>query len=71
MEALPNQAVVDVQGVGYQVLIPLSTFDRLPQLGGEVMLLTHHHVTEREVTLFGFTTDMIFKHCHCFTIFTT
>lgn len=54
VEALPHEAVVEVQGVGYTVLIPLSTFDRLPQTGGEVKLLTHHHVTEREQTLFGF-----------------
>jgi holliday junction DNA helicase RuvA len=54
VEALPHEAVVDVSGMGYSVLIPLSTFDRLPQIGGEVKLLTHHHVTEREQTLFGF-----------------
>jgi Holliday junction DNA helicase RuvA len=54
VEALPHEAVVDVSGLGYSVLIPLSTFDRLPQIGGEVKLLTHHHVTEREQTLFGF-----------------
>jgi Holliday junction DNA helicase RuvA len=56
-ESLPNAAVVDVQGVGYQVLIPLSTFDRLPQPGSEVKLLTHHHVTEREHQLFGFLSE--------------
>lgn len=54
VEALPHEAVVEVSGVGYCVLIPLSTFDRLPQIGGEVKLLTHHHVTEREESLFGF-----------------
>ena len=54
VEALPHEAVVDVNGVGYAVLIPLSTFDHLPQVGSEVKLLTHHHVTEREETLFGF-----------------
>ncbi len=54
VEALPHTAVVDVQGVGYALLIPLSTFDRLPAPGAEVTLLTHHHVTEREQTLFGF-----------------
>ena len=54
VEALPHEAVVDVNGLGYSVLIPLSTFDRLPQTGAEVTLLTHHHVTEREQTLFGF-----------------
>jgi Holliday junction DNA helicase RuvA len=52
--AMPHQAVLDVGGVGYAVNIPLSTFDRLPQQGGEVTLLTHHHVTEHEHLLFGF-----------------
>lgn len=54
VEALPHWAVVDVHGVGYALLIPLSTFDRLPAPGAEFTLLTHHHVTEREQTLFGF-----------------
>jgi Holliday junction DNA helicase RuvA len=53
-EAMPHQAIVDVGGVGYLANIPLTTFDRLPQAGAEVTLLTHHHVTEREHTLFGF-----------------
>lgn len=55
-EALPHRATLDVHGVGYLVLIPLSTFDKLPQPGEEVQLLTHYHVTEREHTLFGFMT---------------
>jgi holliday junction DNA helicase RuvA len=54
VEALPHEAVVDVNGVGYAVMIPLSTFDCLPVVGGEVKLLIHHHVAEREETLFGF-----------------
>ena len=53
-QAIPNEAIVDVGGVGYQVLIPLSTYDRLPAMGQEVKLLTHHHVTDRDHTLFGF-----------------
>jgi Holliday junction DNA helicase RuvA len=53
-ESLPNQAIVDVNGVGYHVLIPLSTYDKLPQPGGEVQLLTHYHVTDRDHTLYGF-----------------
>lgn len=53
-EAYPHQAIVDVNGVGYATNIPLTTFDRLPQQGGEVTLLIHYHVTEREHTLFGF-----------------
>lgn len=55
-ESLPNQAIVDVNGVGYHVLIPLSTYDRLPQQGAEVKLLTHYHVTDRDHTLYGFLT---------------
>lgn len=55
-ESLPNQATIDVNGVGYHVLIPLSTFDRLPQTGGEVQLLTHYHVTDRDHSLYGFAT---------------
>ncbi len=54
VEALPHLAVVEAHGVGYELLIPLSTFDHLPAAGHEVRLLTHHHVTEREQTLFGF-----------------
>jgi Holliday junction DNA helicase RuvA len=55
-ESLPNQAIVDVNGVGYHVLIPLSTYDKLPQQGAEVKLLTHYHVTDRDHTLYGFIT---------------
>lgn len=55
-QAMPHQAIVDVGGVGYATHIPLTTFDKLPQAGTEVVLLTHHHVTEREHTLFGFFT---------------
>src|ERR1039458_7921067 len=40
VEALPTQVVVDVNGVGYEALIPLSSFDKLPQPGGTVKLLT-------------------------------
>lgn len=57
VEAYPHQALLDVGGVGYAANIPLTTFDRLPQQGGEVTLLTHYHVTEREHTLFGFFTS--------------
>lgn len=53
-ESLPNQAIIDVNGVGYHVLIPLSTYDKLPQQGQEVKLLTHYHVTDRDHTLYGF-----------------
>lgn len=57
VEAYPHQAIVDVNGVGYAANIPLTTFDRLPQQGAEVRLLTHYHITERDHTLFGFFTE--------------
>lgn len=52
----PQQAIVDVDGVGYRVAIPLSTFYRLGEPGGEVTLLTHTHVREDTLALFGFLT---------------
>jgi Holliday junction DNA helicase RuvA len=55
-EALPTQVVVDVQGVGYEVLIPLSSFDKLPPPGGDVTLLTHLAVREDAHVLYGFMT---------------
>ena len=56
-EALPTQIVVAVQGVGYQVKIPLSSFDKLPQPGAPVKILTHLQVREDAHVLFGFMTD--------------
>src|SRR6516164_6421589 len=56
VEALPTQAIVEVQGVGYEVLIPLSSFDKLPQPGHEVKLLTQLVVREDAHTLYGFMT---------------
>lgn len=53
-EALPTQVVVDVQGVGYQLLIPLSSYEALPPPGGKVRLLTHLHVREDAMVLYGF-----------------
>lgn len=50
----PNQLLVDVGGVGYEVEIPLSTFYGLPDLHGEVSLLVYTHVREDQITLFGF-----------------
>ena len=56
-EALPHRVTLDVHGVGYVALIPLTTFDKLPQIGAEVQLLTHYHVTDRDHMLFGFMTS--------------
>jgi len=56
VEALPTQVTVDVHGVGYEVLIPLSSFDKLPQPGAEVKLLTHLAIREDAHVLYGFMT---------------
>lgn len=56
VDALPTQVVVEVHGVGYEILIPLSSFDRLPALGQEIHLLTHLVVREDAHTLYGFVT---------------
>jgi holliday junction DNA helicase RuvA len=57
VEALPTQVTVDVGGVGYGVLIPLSSYDKLPAPGQEVRLLTHLSVREDAHTLYGFMTS--------------
>lgn len=57
VEALPTQVTVDVNGVGYEVLIPLSSFDKLPQPGSEVKLLTHLAIREDAHVLYGFMTS--------------
>jgi len=54
--ALPTQAIVDVGGVGYEVFIPLSSYDKLPPAGQPVRLLTHLHVREDAHVLYGFMT---------------
>ena len=57
VEALPTQVVISVQGVGYLVQIPLSSFDHLPSVGKRVRLLTHLVVREDAHLLFGFVTS--------------
>ena len=58
VEALPNRLVVDVAGVGYQILVAISSFDRLnPRQGQEITLLTHLHVRENALTLYGFSSQ--------------
>jgi len=54
VDALPTQVTVDVNGVGYEVLIPLSSFDKLPAPGRDVKLLTHLAVREDAHVLYGF-----------------
>ena len=56
VESLPTQVTVDVKGVGYEALIPLSSFDKLPPPGQEVKLLTHLAIREDAHVLYGFMT---------------
>lgn len=56
VETLPMQIVVAVHGVGYQVSIPLSSFDKLPAVGAQIKILTHLQVREDAHILFGFMT---------------
>lgn len=55
-EKNPPEVLVDCQGVGYELLVPMSTFYNLPALGDKVSLLTHFVVREDAQILFGFAT---------------
>lgn len=56
VESLPTQVTIDVNGVGYEALIPLSSFDKLPAVGQTIKLLTHLAVREDAHVLYGFMT---------------
>ena len=56
VEKDPARVVLEAAGVGYEILIPLSTYDRLPKTGAEAKLLTFHCVREDDEVLFGFAT---------------
>jgi len=56
-EKHPNQAIVDVSGVGYDVTIPISTYSSLPDAGAQVRLRIHTHVREDTLALYGFHTQ--------------
>lgn len=51
-----DEVVIEVGGVGCRIAIPLSTYEALPAEGEEARLLTHLHVREDELTLYGFAT---------------
>ena len=55
-EKEPALATVEANGVGYEINVPLSTFERLPAQGAEVKLYTHFHVREDAQRLYGFLT---------------
>jgi Holliday junction DNA helicase RuvA len=50
----PNRVIIDVNGIGYEVFVPLSTYQELPAVGGQVKLYTYHHIREDAVHLYGF-----------------
>jgi Holliday junction DNA helicase RuvA len=61
----PGRVVVDVQGVGYDVHVPLSTYYEVGNSGGEVSLRIHTHVREDALHLYGFLTELeqqVFEH---------
>ena len=57
LEKNPPQVLLDVQGVGYEIDVPMSTFYNLPGLGEKITLLTHFAVREDGHFLYGFATD--------------
>ena len=54
----PNRIVVDVNGVGYDVAVPLSTYYGLGDNGSEIALRIHTHVREDALALYGFATEI-------------
>jgi holliday junction DNA helicase RuvA len=54
LEKQPPYLLLDVNGVGYELQAPMTTFYRLPAIGGEVVLHTHLSITENLHQLFGF-----------------
>ncbi len=57
VEKRPTAAIVEVQGIGYHVNIPTSSFDKLPEVGKDSYLFTILHVREDAMQLFGFVTQ--------------
>jgi Holliday junction DNA helicase RuvA len=58
LEKQPNKVIVDVQGVGYEVLVPLSTFYVVSDPGADVSLRIYTHVREEALQLYGFATEI-------------
>jgi len=53
----PTRAVIECGGVGYELLVPVSTYEKLPRTGEETKLLAYHAVREDDEILFGFATE--------------
>ena len=56
LESSFTGCVIEAGGVGYEILIPVSTFEKLPHPGSEAVLLIHTQVREDAITLYGFAT---------------
>ena len=55
-EKEPTRVVIEAGGIGYELLIPVSTYEKLPRIGSEAKLLAYHCVREDDEMLFGFAT---------------
>lgn len=53
----PTEILVDVNGIGYSLIIPFSTFEKLGEIDTRIMLFTHLHVREDAMLLYGFATE--------------
>jgi Holliday junction DNA helicase RuvA len=58
LEKQPNRVIVDVNGVGYDVAVPLSTFYTTGDPGAAIELRVHTHVRDDQISLFGFATGL-------------
>lgn len=58
LEKHPNRVIIDVNGVGYDVHVPLSTFYEMPEPDGSIALRIHTHVREDALLLYGFATRL-------------
>jgi Holliday junction DNA helicase RuvA len=57
LEKKPTRLVLDVNGVGYEVFVPLTTFSAMPETGNEVAIDIHTHVREDIIALYGFSSQ--------------
>ncbi len=57
VKASPDHLIIEVNGVGYRVFIPLSSYEKLPEAGSRLTILTHFYVREDHQSLYGFMTE--------------
>ena len=56
IEKDPTRVIIEAAGVGYELIVPVSTYDKLPRVGEEAKLLAYHAVREDDEVLYGFAT---------------